>query len=580
MSHSHHSDNNTLERLRHSCAHVMAQAVQELFPGTKITLGPTIENGFYYDFDSEHRFSAEDLAQIENRMKKIANGNHEFVRSVKSKEDAIRFYKEKQEKYKVEIIEGLPPTEEISFYQHGTFIDLCRGPHIEDTGKIKHFKLLHVSGAYWRGDEKREMLQRIYGTAWLTKEDLDNHLKRLEEAKKRDHRKLGTELDLFSIEDEAGAGLIFWHPKGGLVRKLMEDWLRDELLKRGYHLVFTPHIMRLELWNTSGHTGFYRENMFNPIEFDNVKYQLKPMNCPGHILIYKSRLHSYRELPIRLAELGTVYRYEKAGVMHGLMRVRGFTQDDAHIFCKPDQIEAEVAACIDFAHAALKTFGFNDYKVELSTWDQSKPKDYAGSEDQWQKAESALENTLNRLKIPFKKMEGEAAFYGPKIDIKLVDGIGRLWQLTTVQFDFNLPARFALEYVGEDGKRHQPLMVHRALWGSVERFFGILIEHYAGAFPFWLAPVQVKILSIGETAETYAQEVAEVLKKESFRVETNTGNDSIGAKIRDATMQKVPIMGVAGAKEKEAQTLTLRARDGKNLGTVKLSEIPGFLWKL
>ncbi|MBI4370298.1 MAG: threonine--tRNA ligase [Elusimicrobia bacterium] len=579
MSQIQSSEPAPLDKLRHSCAHVMAQAVQELFSGTKITIGPAIENGFYYDFDSPHRFSVDDLAKIEKRMLEIVKGNHEFKRFELTKEESRTYWAQRQEPYKVEILEGLEGPV-VSHYTHDTFTDLCRGGHSENTRDIRHFKLLSVAGAYWRGDEKNSMLQRIYGTAWFSKAELDAYLTQLEEAKKRDHRKLGQELDLFSIQDEAGPGLIFWHPKGGLVRKIMEDWLRAELLRRGYHLVFTPHVMQLKLWETSGHTGFYAENMFSPIEIEKTKYQLKPMNCPGHILIYKSALRSYRELPLRLAELGTVYRYEKSGVVHGLLRVRGFTQDDAHIFCRPDQIESEAAACIDFAKAALKKFGFEKFKVELSTWDPLTPKNYAGAAQDWARAEGALVNTLNRLGIPFVRMVGEAAFYGPKIDVKLVDAIGRAWQLTTVQFDFNLPQRFGLEYVGADGQRQQPLMVHRALWGSIERFFGILIEHYAGAFPFWLAPVQMKILTINSELASYAQEAAHSLKERGLRVEVNDGADTLGAKIRNATLQKVPVLAVVGKREKEALSLALRLRGGQDLGAIKNSEIPAKLQEL
>ena len=420
-------------------------------------------------------------------------------------------------------------------------------------------------------------MQRIYGACFVEKSQLDEYLHKLEEAKRRDHRHLGTELDLFSIEELAGPGLIFWHPKGGLVRKLIEDWLRDELLRRGYDLVFTPHIMRLDLWNTSGHTNFYRDSMFGPIEVEKAEYQLKPMNCPGHILIYKSRLRSYRELPQRYAELGTVYRYERSGVLHGLLRVRGFTQDDAHIFCTPDQIEKEVEACVDFAFAVMKTFGFDRYEVELSDWDAGHPENYAGKSEDWQRATHALESTLEKLNIPFNRIVGEAAFYGPKIDVKLIDAIGRPWQLTTVQFDFNLPARFDLEYVGEDGARHQPLMVHRALLGSVERFFGILIEHYAGAFPAWLAPVQVEVLPLSEKIAAYAQQVTEKLRGGGFRVHLDDRNEKLQAKIRDAQLQKVPYMLVVGGKEAEAGTVSVRHRTKGDLGARPLDHFMGTL---
>ncbi|MBI4057204.1 MAG: threonine--tRNA ligase [Elusimicrobia bacterium] len=564
-------DPDSLAKLRHSCAHVMAQAVQEIFPGTKITIGPAIENGFYYDFDSEHHFTVEDLAKIEKRMRQIAEGNHEFKGAEVTKEESQKYWKARKEPYKLEILEGLEPP--ITHYTHDTFTDLCRGGHCENTREIRHFKLLSVAGAYWRGDEKNPMLQRIYGTAFHSKEELEEYLHQLEEAKKRDHRKLGTELDLFSIQEEAGPGLIFWHPKGGLVRRMIEDWLRDQLAKRGYDFVFTPHVMRLDLWETSGHTNFYAQNMFSPIEIEKVKYQLKPMNCPGHILIYKNRLRSYRDLPLRFAELGTVYRYERSGVVHGLLRVRGFTQDDAHIFCRPDQIEDEVAGCVDFAKETLKTFGFEKFEIELSTWDPAHPENYTGKPEQWEKAESALVNTLNKMGIPYRRMQGEAAFYGPKIDIKLVDAIRRSWQLSTVQFDFNLPTRFELEYVGEDGRRHQPLMVHRALLGSVERFFGILIEHYAGAFPLWLAPVQVRIMSLTSEQEGYAQDIRKKLSAAGFRADLDVRSEKVGFKVREATLEKIPYMVVVGAKEAAAGTVSLRSRSGQSTNDLSLQEV-------
>jgi threonyl-tRNA synthetase len=460
----------------------------------------------------------------------------------------------------------------VSFYTTGKFIDFCRGPHIPSTGRIRAFKLMSVAGAYWKGLEGNPQMQRIYGACFYTQQELDEYLHRIEEAKRRDHRRLGQDLDLFSVQEEAGPGLIFWHPKGGLVRKLMEDWLRDELLRRGYDLVYTPHIMHLELWKTSGHANFYRENMFSPIEVEKDDYQLKPMNCPGHILIYKSRLRSYRELPVRLAELGTVYRYERSGVLHGLLRVRGFTQDDAHIFCMPEQIESEIEACIDFAFAVMKTFGFSQYIVELSDWDAKHPENYPGSAEDWARSTGALDRTLTKLGIPFKRMEGEGAFYGPKIDFKLIDAIGRPWQLTTVQFDFNLPGRFGLEYVGEDGNRHQPLMVHRALWGSVERFFGILIEHYAGAFPVWLAPVQAEVLPLSEKFSVYANNVAAELRAAGFRVHLDDRNEKLQAKIRDAQMQKIPYMLIVGGKEAEAGTVSVRQQSKGDLGPRPLAD--------
>src|ERR1700761_7713241 len=450
--------------------------------------------------------------------------------------------------------------EPISTYRNGRFIDFCRGPHVPSTGRVKAFKLTNIAGAYWLSDEKNPQLQRIYGTSFFSKKDLEQHLHAIEEAKKRDHRVLGQQLDLFSIQELAGPGLIFWHPKGGLIRKEMEDWLRDEYLKRGYSLVYTPHIFRVNLWQTSGHEGHYAQNMFTPMELDDAEYRVKPMNCPGHILIYADSLKSYRDLPQRYGELGTVYRYERSGVMHGLLRVRGFTQDDAHIFCTPEQVEDEVEGCIEFALAVLKTFGFTEYQVELSTWDPNDKKSFVGSEENWNLAINSLDKVLQKLKIPYKTIAGEAAFYGPKIDVKLVDAIGRLWQLSTVQFDFTLPRRFELEYIAEDGKKHRPVMVHRALFGSVERFFGVLIEHYAGAFPVWLAPVQAAVLPITDKQLDYAKEVVEKLKAAGVRVTLDDRSEKVNLKIRDAQMQKVPYMLVVGGREADNHLVAVRHR--------------------
>src|SRR6202035_5188078 len=524
-------DPEAIQVLRHPAAHLLAAAVLELFPNVKLGIGPPIETGFYYDFVREERFTPEDLERIEKKMRELAAQDLPNERKMMPKPEAIELYRKWDQGFKCELGEERAVEPMVSFYTTGKFIDFCRGPHIPSTGRIRAFKLMSVAGAYWKGQEGNPQMQRIYGACFYTQQQLDEYLHRLEEAKRRDHRRLGQELDLFSVQEEAGPGLIFWHPKGGLVRKIMEDWLRDELLKRGYDLVYTPHIMRLELWKTSGHANFYRENMFGPVEVEKDDYQLKPMNCPGHILIYKSRLRSYRELPVRLAELGTVYRYERSGVLHGLLRVRGFTQDDAHIFCMPEQIEKEVEDCIKFAWEALRVFGFDRYEVELSGGDASRPQDYAGTPEDWEKAEAALVNTLKRMNVPYKYISGEAAFYGPKIDVKLVDAIGRPWQLTTVQFDFNLPKRFELEYVGEDGSRHQPLMVHRALFGSIERFFGVLIEHYAGAFPTWLAPVQATVLPVSGKFIEYAEKVRKHLKDAGFRVHLDDRNEKLQAKI-------------------------------------------------
>ncbi len=562
-----------LDALRHSCAHVMAQAVQELFPGTKITIGPAIENGFYYDFDGPHHFTEEDLFPIEKKMRQIAEGNHPFTGEEKSFEESKAFWSQRGEKYKLELLDGIKERgEKITHYKQDSYIDLCRGGHLDSTKGIRHFKLLSVAGAYWRGDEKNPMLQRIYGTAWPSKQQLDDHLKMLAEAKLRDHRKLGPALDLFSIQELAGPGLIFWHPKGGLMRMLMENWLREEALKRGYQMVYTPHIANIDLWNTSGHRGFYKDNMFTEIAVEKAEYQLKPMNCPFHILIYQSKLRSYRELPLRFAELGTVYRYERSGVLHGLMRVRGFTQDDAHIFCTPDQIEGEVNSCIDFALAVFAAYGFDKYVVELSTWDPAKPKDYSGEASDWEKATAALENVLKARGVPYKTCVGEAAFYGPKIDVKLIDAIGRPWQLSTVQFDFNLPQKFQLEYIGPDGQRHRPLMVHRALYGSIERFFGILVEHYAGHFPLWLSPVQVKILTTNETVDAQARALEAKLVKAGLRAVADVGSDKLQKKIKIAQEEKVPYMVVLGPRDIEAGTISVRLNDGRQFQGLKAED--------
>jgi threonyl-tRNA synthetase len=561
-----------LEVFRHSAAHLLAAAVLELFPDVKLGVGPPIEHGFFYEFLRAQPFTPDDLERIEAKMHVLAAQDIPTERKLMPKPDALALYAQMGQAFKCELIEEKVLEPMVSFYATGKFIDFCRGPHIPSTGRIQAFKLMSVAGAYWKGEEGNPQMQRIYGACFFTQAELDDYLHKLEEARRRDHRRLGPELELFTIEDEAGPGLIFWHPKGGLVRKIMEDWLREELLRRGYQLVFTPHIMRLDLWKTSGHTSFYRDSMFGPMEVEKASYQLKPMNCPGHILIYKSRLRSYRELPIRLAELGTVYRYERSGVLHGLLRVRGFTQDDAHIFCTPDQIESEIQACVEFAVAVLRTFGFERYEVELSVRDPRLPSNYAGSAADWDRSEAALMNTLNRMGVPYKKMEGEAVFYGPKIDIKLIDAIGRPWQLTTVQFDFNLPARFGLEYVAADGARHQPLMVHRALWGSVERFFGILIEHYAGAFPVWLAPVQAAVLPVSEKFSAYARQVTEKLQAASFRVHLDDRNEKLQAKIRDAQLQKVPYMLVIGGKEEQASSVAVRHRSKGDLGPRPLEQ--------
>jgi len=565
-------DPDAVQVFRHSAAHLLAAAVLELFPNVKLGIGPPIDNGFFYEFVRDEPFTPEDLAKIEAKMHELASKDIPNERKLIPKPEALELYRQSKQEFKCELVEEKATEPMVSFYTTGKFIDFCRGPHIPSTGRIKAFKLMNVAGAYWKGQEGNPQMQRIYGACFVEQKDLDDYLHKLEEAKRRDHRRLGQELDLFSIEEDAGPGLIFWHPKGGIIRREMEDWLRNALVQRGYDLVYTPHIMRRHLWEISGHTGFYKDSMFGPMEVEKDDYQLKPMNCPGHILIYKSRLRSYRELPVRLAELGTVYRYERSGVLHGLMRVRGFTQDDAHIFCMPEQIEREIQDCVEFAWDVLKVFGFREYVVELSGGDMARPQDYAGSPEDWKRAEDALTSTLRRMNVPFKYIAGEAAFYGPKIDVKLVDAIGRPWQLTTVQFDFNLPKRFKLEYVGEDGSRHQPLMVHRALWGSVERFFGVLIEHYAGAFPAWLAPVQAAVLPLSEKTIEYARGATRQLREAGIRVHLDDRNEKLQAKIRDAQLQKIPYMLVVGGKEAEAGTVAVRHRSKGDLGPRPLAQ--------
>ncbi|HEY4716108.1 MAG TPA: threonine--tRNA ligase [bacterium] len=547
------------EILRHSTAHVMAQAVKELFHEAKVTIGPAIEDGFYYDFYYPKGFSPDDLSKIENKMKEIIKNGHLFKRMVMSRADAINFFTKTGEDYKIEIIKELNE-QSISLYEQGGFVDLCRGPHLPSTKLIKHFKLQHIAGAYWRGDEKREMLQRIYGTAFPEKEQLDSYLQRIEEAKKRDHRKLGRDLDLFSIEESTGAGLILWHPRGAIIRKVIEDFWKDEHLKNGYNIVYTPHIAKLDIWKTSGHTEFYRENMYAPIDIDNVEFQLKPMNCPFHIQIYKSKIRSYRDLPIRLAELGTVYRYERAGVLHGLLRVRGFTQDDAHIFTSIELMGEEIVRVIELTTKILRTFGFSEYQVFLST----RPEKFVGAAENWEKATAALKNSLEKMNIEYSIDPGEGVFYGPKIDIKIKDILGRQWQCSTVQVDFNLPEKFEVDYIDKDNKKHRTVMIHRALMGSLERFFGILIEHYAGAFPLWLSPVQVAVLSISEKFEEYARTVSEQLRQDGVRVEDFFGNAKLGYKVREAEIMKVPYIVVVGKNEEETKTISVRKR-GKNI---------------
>ncbi len=563
------NDPAALRVVRHSAAHVMATALLELFPETKLGHGPATDNGFFYDVYREVPFTEADLALIEQRMAEVVARDEKFVRVEESRDKALTDYAAQGEFMKVHFIERFTKEgDEVSLYKNGAFTDFCRGPHVPSTSRVKAFKLTSLAGAYWLGDENNQQLQRLYGTAFFSTKDLDAHFKHLEEIRARDHRVIGRQLDLFSIQEIAGAGLIFWHPKGGLIRKAMEDWMRDECVRRGYQLVYTPHIMRRELWKISGHEGYYNENMYPAMTLDDAEYRLKPMNCPGHILIYKNSPKSYRDLPQRYAELGNVYRYERSGTMHGLLRVRGFTQDDAHIFCTPEQIEDEIVACVEFAQSVLTTFGFSDFKVELSTWDPAKTADYIGSTENWQTAIASLKTALSRKNIPFREIPGEAAFYGPKIDIKLVDVLGRLWQLSTVQFDFTLPARFELEYTGEDGEKHQPVMVHRALFGSVERFFGVLIEHYAGAFPLWLAPVQVGLVPISEKHLAYAETVKTRLEAAGLRVELDASNNKMQGKIRDFGLQKVPFILIMGDKEAATDSVSVRVRAKGDEGSV------------
>ena len=555
---------------RHSTAHLLAAAVLELFPETQLGIGPPIDTGFYYDFDRATAFTPEDLEKIEKRMWEIQARDLPYERVMTAKDEGLRKYAD--DWMKKELIEERAGDIFSQYTLGPDFIDFCRGPHVPSTSKIKAFKLLSIAGAYWKGDEHRKQLQRIYGTAFFSKKELDEYLAKLEEAKKRDHRKLGKELDLFSIQELAGPGLIFFHPKGGIVRRQIEDWMRDQYVKRGYSLVYTPHVMRADLWKTSGHYNFYGDNMFKRMELDDAEYQLKPMNCPGHILIYRDKPHSYRDLPVRLGELGTVYRYERSGVLHGLLRVRGFTQDDAHIFCAPEQIEDEIVNCLQFAIDALHTYGFDQYEAELSTWDNGASGKYDGTPEQWKLAEDALAKATARLNMKVKTMPDEAAFYGPKIDVKLVDAIGRLWQLSTVQFDFTLPRRFGLEYIAEDGKAHQPLMVHRALYGSVERFFGILLEHYAGAFPVWLAPVQAIVLPITDRQLDYARSVRDQLDAAGIRATVDDRSEKVNLKIRDAQLQKIPYMLVVGGREAESGQASVRHRKHGDQGAKPVAD--------
>ena len=553
--------------LRHSISHVMAEAVQDIFKGVKVTIGPSIEDGFYYDFEYEETFTPEDLEKIEKKMAEIISADHSFIRKEVSREEAVTLFQEKGESYKVELLNDLPAdVTEVSLYSQGDFVDLCRGPHIPSTGMIKAFKLISVAGAYWRGDEKNKMLQRIYGTGFSSKEELAEYLRVVEEAKKRDHRKLGRELDLFQVNDEVGPGLIIFHPKGALLRTIIEDWEKKEHLKRGYDIVMGPQILKVDLWKKSGHFDHYRENMYFT-EVEGQLYGIKPMNCLAHMLIYKSKIRSYRDLPIRYFELGTVHRHEKTGVLHGLMRARQFTQDDAHILCTPEQLNEEIRAIADFVADAMNVFGF-EYEVELST----RPEDSIGSDDDWELATSALEQALKDNKMIYDVNEGDGAFYGPKIDFKLKDALKRKWQCATIQCDFTLPERFDLNYIGPDGEKHRPVMLHRVILGAIERFMGVLIEHYAGAFPVWLSPVQAVILTVTDRHSPYGEEVYKQLLDADIRVQRDFRNEKLGYKIREGQMQKIPYMLVIGDREVESRTISPRQRDGENLGSMSVGD--------
>ena len=552
------AENGKLEMMRHSAAHVMAEAVQSIFPDAKFAIGPAIEDGFYYDFDLPRSLTPEDLPPIESKMTEIIAANEPFIRKEVSKEEARQVFA--AQPYKLELIDEIPD-ETVSLYEQGSFLDLCRGPHVSSTKEIKAFKLVSIAGAYWRGDEHRPMLQRIYGVAFDTKKALDEHLKNLEEAARRDHRKLGKELDLFSIQDVFGPGLVLWHPKGSIIRRVIEDFWKDEHVKRGYDIVYTSHIARIDLWRTSGHLEFYKDYLYSPMDIEGQQYILKPMNCLGHILIYQTRLRSYRELPIRYAELGTVYRYERSGVLHGLSRVRGFTQDDAHIFCRPDQLEQEVIGVLDLALFMIDAFGFSKYQILLST----RPDKYAGTLEVWKEATDTLRQALEKSRVSYEIDPGEGVFYGPKIDIKFESALGKAWQGPTIQVDFNLPQRFNVTYIGEDGKEHSAVMVHRTVLGSMERYLATLLEHYGGAFPVWLAPVQVRVIPVADRHIDYARKLAAELKNEGVRADVDDRSERINLKIRQAQLEKIPAMLIAGDKEVAASTVSIRLRSGEQL---------------
>lgn len=576
------SDTNTLKklskeeklhRIRHSMSHVMAQAVLEKFPEAKLAIGPPIENGFYYDFDLPRALREEDLPEIEERMREIIKGGHEFKKEVVSREEARDRLEGKP--YKQELLQDIPDAEEVSFYSHDDFTDLCGGPHVDSTRQLnpKAFKLLSIAGAYWRGDERREMLQRIYGTAWSDPKELKAYLKHLEEVEKRDHRRVGRELDLFSTHEEAGPGLIYWHPKGARIRRTVEDYWREQHDEGGYDLLYTPHVGKSWLWETSGHLDFYRESMYSPMELDKADYFVKPMNCPFHIMIYKTQTRSYRDLPLRWGELGTVYRYEKSGVLHGLLRVRGFTQDDAHIFCTPDQVEDEILEVLRFSLGVWRDFGFEDIKAYLST----RPEKSVGEQAKWEQAQESLRKAIQTENLDFELDEGGGAFYGPKIDLKVKDALGREWQMTTIQFDFNLPERFDMTFVDSDGKEKRPYMVHRALLGSLERFFGVLVEHYGGAFPVWLSPIQAMVIPVAPAFQEYAESVRRRLATAKFRVESDLSDNRMNAKIREAQRQKIPYMLIVGEREMNDNAVSIRTRSGEQINGVTLDALETML---
>ncbi len=558
------------ETLRHTASHILAQAVKRLYPDTRLGIGPPIEDGFYYDFDTAHRFTPEDFEKIEAEMKRIVKQSLPITCKVMSRHDALQFFANAHEDYKIEMINELPEDEQITVYSQGEFSDLCAGPHVPHTGYLKAFKLLSIAGAYWRGDENRPMLQRIYGTAFMNQQDLQKHLAKLEEIKRRDHRKLGRELSLFSIEEDGGPGLVYWHPKGSLIREIIENFWKEEHRKRGYDLIYTPHIAKSEMWKVSGHWDWYKDDMYSPMEIDDTQYILKPMNCPFHILIYKDKTRSYRDLPIRYGELGTVYRYERSGVLHGMLRVRGFTQDDAHIFCRPDQLTQQLTEVLNLANFMLATFGYEEYYYMLSVRDPENKSEYIGDDHVWEQAEGALEEALISQNLEYQVDVGEAKFYGPAIDISIKDAMGRHWQGPTIQVDFNLPERFDLHYIGEDGNKHRPVMIHRTVLGAMERFIGGLIEHYAGAFPMWLAPVQMKVIPISDKQSDYAEEINEYFKQRGFRSEIDLGSEKVGYKIRQAQLEKIPYMLVVGDKEKRSRNISVRHRKSGDLGVMEL----------